>query len=155
MQRRSFLKNIAAAMAATAVVPHVSMAADAKPKGPNEFSLKEAVAAITGGKPLQTSPKIKLKAPEIAENGAVVPVKVDVDSAMTDAEHVQAIYVLATKNNNVRCAYVHLTPANGQATFGTRVKLGGTQDVLAIAKMSDGSFISASQNVKVTIGGCG
>jgi len=156
MQRRSFLRNMAAAVAATAVVPHMSMAADAaKPKGPNEMSLKAAIDALTGGKGIQTSSKVHLKAPEIAENGAVVPVKIDVDSPMTDKEYVKGIYVFATKNNNVRCASVHLTPANGEASFGTRIKLGGTQDVLAVAEMSDGSFLSATQNVKVTIGGCG
>jgi sulfur-oxidizing protein SoxY len=48
-----------------------------------------------------------------------------------------------------------LTPANGEAYFGTRVKLGGTQDIVAIAEMSDGTFLSTKQNVKVTIGGCG
>jgi sulfur-oxidizing protein SoxY len=48
-----------------------------------------------------------------------------------------------------------LTPANGEASFGTRIKLGSTQDVVAIAEMSDGTFLSAKQNVEVTIGGCG
>ena len=98
---------------------------------------------------------ISLKAPEIAENGAVVPIKVEVKSPMTSKDYVKEIHVLATRNGNVRCISVNLTPENGKALFGTRIKLSGTQDILAIAKMSDGTFISASQNVKVTIGGCG
>ena len=74
---------------------------------------------------------------------------------MTDKDYVKAIHILATKNGNVRCADIYLSPMNGKAHFGTRIKLGGTQEVVAIAEMSDGTFLSASQNVKVTIGGCG
>ncbi len=156
MQRRLFLKGCGAALAASAVVPSMVMAEEAKaPKSANAMSYAAALEAITGGKAVTASSKVELKAPEIAENGAVVPIKVTVESPMTDNDYVKAIHVLATKNFNARCANVFLTPANGKALFGTRIKLGGTQDVVAIVEMSDGSFLSASQNVKVTIGGCG
>ncbi|MDX9965575.1 thiosulfate oxidation carrier protein SoxY [Sulfuricurvum sp. IAE1] len=156
MERRSFLKGFGAAAACAAVLPHIASAAEEKrPAGPNEMNYNTAVAAITGGKPLVASAKVKMEAPEIAENGAVVPVKVTVESPMTQKDYVKAIHVLASKNGNVRCANIYLTPANGEAFFGTRVKLGGTQDVVAIAEMSDGTFLTAKQNVKVTIGGCG
>lgn len=156
MERRSFLKGFGAIAACAVALPQVASAADEKkPVGPNEMNYETAVAAITGGKPLVASSKVKVEAPEIAENGAVVPVKVSVESPMSDKEYVKAIHVLASKNGNVRCANVYLTPANGEAFFGTRVKLGGTQDVVAIAEMSDGTFLTAKQNVKVTIGGCG
>lgn len=156
MQRRSFLKSFGAAAACAVAVPHIASAADEKkPAGPNEMNYDTAVAAITGGKGFAMSDKVKLEAPEIAENGAVVPVKATVDSPMTSSDYVKAIHIIASKNGNVRCADVLLTPANGEAFFGTRVKLGGTQDVVAIAELSNGSFIGAKQNVKVTIGGCG
>jgi len=156
MERRSFLKGFGAAAACAIALPHVAGAAEEKKSGgPNEMSFETAVAAITGGKALTPSAKVKMEAPEIAENGAVVPVKVSVESPMTAKEYVKAIHILASKNGNVRCANIYLTPANGEAYFGTRIKLGGTQDVVAIAEMSDGSFLSAKQNVKVTIGGCG
>lgn len=156
MQRRLFLKGCGAALVASTVIPSSVMAADApKPTGPNKLSYADAVAAITGGKAVTVSSKVELKAPEIAENGAVVPIKVTVESPMTDSDYVKAIHVLATKNGNARCADLFLTPANGRAHFGTRIKLGGTQDVVAIVEMSNGTFLSASQNVKVTIGGCG
>ena len=158
MQRRLFLKGCGAALAASAVVPSIVMAKDAKAPaagGANAMSYEAALAAITGGKSVTVSSKVALKAPEIAENGAVVPIKVSVESPMTEKDYVKAIHVLASKNFNARCANVFLTPANGKALFGTRIKLGGTQDVVAIVEMSDGSFLSASQNVKVTIGGCG
>jgi sulfur-oxidizing protein SoxY len=148
MQRRSFLRGLGLVAAASAVVaPSMVMAAEA-PKGPNALNIDAAVAAITGGKSVVASPKVHLKAPEIAENGAVVPVTVDVDSPMTEDDYVKAIHIFATKNSNVRCADVMLTPANGEAMFATRVKL-------ALVETSKGEFLSASQNVKVTIGGCG
>jgi len=156
MERRSFLKGFGAAAACAMALPQMANAADEKkPVGPNEMNFETAVAAITGGKPLVPSAKVKVEAPEIAENGAVVPVKVTVESPMNDKDYVKAIHVFASKNGNVRCANVYLTSANGEAFFGTRVKLGGTQDVVAIAEMSDGTFLSGKQNVKVTIGGCG
>ncbi|MDP3466452.1 MAG: thiosulfate oxidation carrier protein SoxY [Sulfuricurvum sp.] len=157
MERRSFLKSFGTAAACAALLPHVASAADEAKKvvGPNEMNYETAVAAITGGKALIPSAKVVISAPEIAENGAVVPVKITVDSPMSDKEYVKAIHVLASKNGNVRCANIYLTPANGEASFGTRIKLGGTQDVVAIAQMSDGTFLTAKQNVKVTIGGCG
>jgi sulfur-oxidizing protein SoxY len=154
MQRRDFVKTLGFAAIASAALPVMSFGAEA-PKGPNAFSYKQAVDAITGGKAPISSAKVTLKVPEIAENGAVVPVTVEVDSPMTEKDYVKTIHVFATKNNNARCVAVHLTPANGKAIFSTRVKLGGTQDVAALVEMSDGTFLTAAQSVKVTIGGCG
>lgn len=154
MQRRDFIKTLGAVAVVGAVIPVMSFGAETV-KGPNAFSYQQAIDAITGGKVPVKSDKIHLKVPEIAENGAVVPVTVEVDSPMTESDYVKAIHIFATKNNNVRCVAMHLTPANGKAILATRVKLGGTQDVAALVEMSDGSFLVAAQSVKVTIGGCG
>ncbi|WP_457746587.1 thiosulfate oxidation carrier protein SoxY [Sulfurimonas sp.] len=156
MLRRDFFKKLGSVAAVGAVLPAMSFAADApKPISPNKMGYKTAIDAITGGKTPKASKKIKLKAPEIAENGAVVPITVEVDSPMTDSDYVKAIHILASKNSNARCIDVNLTPANGKAMFATRIKLGGTQDVTALVELSDGEFLIASQSVKVTIGGCG
>ena len=155
MQRRDFFKKLGAVAAVAAVIPAMSFAEDAKPVSPNKMSLKTAIDAITGGKTPKASSKVKLKVPEIAENGAVVPVTVEVDSPMTDADYVKAIHIFAGKNSNARCIDVHLTPANGKAMLATRIKLGGTQEVTALIALSNGDFLIASQSVKVTIGGCG
>jgi sulfur-oxidizing protein SoxY len=155
MQRRSFLRGLGLVAVASAVVtPAVVMGAEA-PKGANALNIDAAIKAITGGKPVIESAKVKMKAPEIAENGAVVPVTVSVDSPMTEDDYVKAIHIFATKNSNVRCADVMLSPANGVAMFSSRVKLGTSQDVMALVETSKGEFLSAAQNVKVTIGGCG
>jgi sulfur-oxidizing protein SoxY len=156
MQRRDFFKKLGTVVAISAVAPMVSFGADAKKaKGPNELSYEKALEAITNGKGAKASTKVHLKVPEIAENGAVVPVLVEVDSPMTEKDYVKTIHIFATKNNNSRCLAVHFTPANGKAMIATRVKLGSTQDIAAVVEMSDGTFLSASQSVKVTIGGCG
>ncbi len=153
MQRRSFLRGLGlVAVASTVSTPTMLLAA---PKGPNELNIDLAVKAITGAKAVVKSEKVHMKAPEIAENGAVVPVTVTVDSPMTDDDYIKAIHIFATKNSNVRCADVMLTPMNGIAMFATRVKLGKSQEIMALVETSKGEFLSTSQSVKVTIGGCG
>ena len=160
MKRRKFIKSMLAASAVAATVTPVALMAkeEAKktaPKSPNALTIDAAIDAITGGKGAKDSDKVQLTVPEIAENGAVVPVKVHVDHPMEENNYVKAIHVLAAKNGNSRCVDVMLTPANGKAYFATRIKLGGTQEVVGLAELSDGSFIKAAKSVKVTIGGCG
>ena len=156
MKRRNFLKGLAAtAPLAVVATPMTLSAKDEKPKGPNALDLKSAMDTITGGKGAQESDKIKLTVPEIAENGAVVPIKVEVDHPMEEANHVKAIHIIATKNGNVRCADVMLTPANDKGYFATRIKLATSQDVMALVALSNGDFIKVQKPVKVTIGGCG
>ena len=157
MKRRAFIQGIMA-VSAVAATPAALMAKEGgkpKKKGPNDLSYEAAVDAITGGKGAKDSDKIKLTVPEIAENGAVVPVKVEVDHPMEEGNYVKAIHVLNTKNGNARCADVMLTPANGKGYFATRIKLGGTQEVVGLVELSDGTFIKKGKSVKVTIGGCG
>ncbi|MBL6970142.1 MAG: thiosulfate oxidation carrier protein SoxY [Campylobacterales bacterium] len=151
MERRQFIQTLGAAAVVTTMIPTASFAGATSP---NAIAYKEAVKAITGGKEPVTG-KIKLKAPEIAENGAVVPVTAELDSPMTSSDYVKAIHILTTKNGNSRSISAYLTPANGKAMLSTRIKLGATQEVSVIAELSDGSFVSAAQSVKVTIGGCG
>lgn len=157
MERRNFMKSlmVVSAVAAAPVVLMAKEEAKAKKKGPNDLTVEAAIEAITGGKEVKESDKIKLTVPEIAENGAVVPVKVNVDHPMEEANYVKAIHVLNSKNGNARCVDVMLTPANGKGYFATRVKLSSTQEVIALVELSDGTFIKAVKSVKVTIGGCG
>ena len=161
MKRRKFLKSFASASVVASVVsvPTLLSAKDEakKPKivSPNKMDLDTAIKAATGGAKVADSDKITLTVPEIAENGAVVPVKVKVDHPMTKDSYVKTITVYASQNQNVRCVDAVLSPANGKAYFATRIKLGKSQDVVALVGLSDGTFIKAAKGVKVTIGGCG
>ncbi|NIY71070.1 thiosulfate oxidation carrier protein SoxY [Marivivens donghaensis] len=107
----------------------------------------EAINAFTGGAEVGEG-GLTLTAPEIAENGNTVPIEVDAPGAT-------AILVLAAGNPTPAVATFNFGPLAGAQMASTRIRLAGTQDVIAIAKMSDGSFVRASKEVKVTIGGCG
>ncbi len=115
---------------------------------------EEAIKKFTGGKtPVQG--KIKLDLPEIAENGNTVPMTVTVESPMTEQSHVTDVLILADENPRSGVVTFHFSPASGVAEANTRIRLAATQDVIAVAKMNDGSVFMASKQVKVTIGGCG
>ena len=105
------------------------------------------MATFTGGAEAGSG-DITLTAPEIAENGNTVPVSVNAPGAV-------AIAVFATGNPTPGVATFNFGPLAGSQSASTRIRLAGTQDVVAIAKLADGSFIKAASTVKVTIGGCG
>ncbi|RFP86877.1 thiosulfate oxidation carrier protein SoxY [Rhodobacteraceae bacterium 63075] len=107
----------------------------------------DAIAEFTGGAEVMDG-GVTLTAPEIAENGNTVPISVE-------AEGASAIMVLAMGNPTPGVATFNFGELAGSQSASTRIRLAGTQDVVAIAKMADGSFAKASKTVKVTIGGCG
>lgn len=114
----------------------------------------DKIMAFTGGKEPQSG-KITLVAPEIAENGNTVPVSVEVESAMSGDDLVDSVIILAEGNPNPDVAVFHFTALSGSATATTRMRLAKTQNVIAVAKMADGSVYMDKKEVKVTIGGCG
>jgi len=107
----------------------------------------EQIEAFTGGAEMG-SEGITLTAPEIAENGNTVPISVDAPGATE-------IMILALGNPTPPVGTFKFGPLAASHSASTRIRLAGTQDVVAIAKMADGSFVKASSTVKVTIGGCG
>ena len=110
-------------------------------------AVEDEIAAFTGGAEVGTA-GITLIAPEIAENGNTVPIEVNAPGA-------EAIIVFAAGNPTPSVATFNFGPLAASQSAATRIRLAGTQDVVAIARMADGSFAQASQEVKVTIGGCG
>ncbi len=108
---------------------------------------EDAIAEFTGGAEVANT-GVTLTAPEIAENGNTVPISVDAPGAT-------AIMVLAAGNPTPGVATFNFGPLAAAQSASTRIRLAGTQDVIAVAKMADGSFAQASSTVKVTIGGCG
>ncbi len=115
---------------------------------------KKRIMEFSGGKE-PASGKITLKAPEIAENGNTVPISVSVESAMSGDDLVESVMILAEGNPNPAVATFHFTEMSGEASATTRMRLAKTQNVVAVAKMKDGSVYSDTRLVKVTIGGCG
>lgn len=97
---------------------------------------------------------IALQVPETAENGAVVPVTVVVDSPMTAEQHVCAIHLVATKNPTPGIASFRLTPASGKAQVSMRIRLAEKQTLLVFAEHSDGAVNRAAAEIKVSVGGC-
>ena len=118
-----------------------------------EEEAMKAVMEFAGGEP--QAGRISLTAPEIAENGNTVPVTVSVESPMTDADHVQSVVLYADGNPNPFVITFNFTPMSGEATATTRIRLAKTQNVIAVARMKDGSVYMDKKEVKVTIGGCG
>lgn len=122
------------------------------------FAAAEDAAKVmgdfAGGKEPQTG-KITLTAPEIAENGNTVPITVEVDSKMAEGDMVESVMILADGNPRPEVATFHFTALSGAAAATTRMRLAKTQNVIALAKMADGSVYMDRKEVKVTIGGCG
>jgi len=114
----------------------------------------EAVMKLIGDKK-PADGKISFDLPQIAENGNTVPVGVTVESPMTADNYVKTVHLFADGNPAPEVASLHFTPMSGKASAATRMRLAGTQNVVAVAEMSDGSVYRAQQEVKVTIGGCG
>jgi sulfur-oxidizing protein SoxY len=148
LNRREALTAIGGATMALAAVVTVGPAM-ASPK-----SAQKALAKLTGGRAVKKG-RVKLKLPPIAENGNTVPMTISVDSPMTAGDYVKAIHVLADGNPTPDVASFFFTPASGKAQVTTRIRMAKTQNIIAVAEMSNGSLYQGSKNVKVTIGGCG
>jgi sulfur-oxidizing protein SoxY len=126
---------------AAARAEYPSSAFDAK-------TLAEALKALGAGAPVE-SKDVTLQAPDIAENGAVVPL-----ACATGLAGVKRLLLLVEKNPSPLCAVFEVSDAV-EASFNTRVKMGQSSNVHAVALMGDGRVLFASKEVKVTLGGCG
>jgi sulfur-oxidizing protein SoxY len=116
----------------------------------------DTLQRLFAGRPLQPAgDRLKIEAPMIAENGAVVPIKIDANLPMAPDNYVRKVYVIADKNRRPLNATFTLTPDAGKASLATNVRLAETSDVRVIAEMSTGALYEAKQEVKVTVGGCG
>jgi sulfur-oxidizing protein SoxY len=111
-------------------------------------SAEDAIKALFQDEVLEESGKVTLKAPDIAENGAVVPV-----SVKSDLEGVESITIIVENNPSPLAASFELS-ADAEAEISTRIKVGKTSNVIAVVK-ANGKLYSTRKEVKVTIGGCG
>jgi sulfur-oxidizing protein SoxY len=155
MTRRAVLGRLGAAAVVAAAGGARPRPAAAQTLGQNE-PVEVALKRVFGTRPIKDgSGLVKLDIPLIAENGAVVPVAVEVNAPMTPQAHVKHIYVVADKNRIPIVARAALTPDSGQAYMGANIRLGETGDVRAIVEQSDGTLLQVKREVKVTVGGCG
>lgn len=115
--------------------------------------LETAVKELTGGAAVQQG-RVKLDLPALAENGFSVPITVSVESPMTAADHVQTIHILSEKNPVTDIVAFRVGPRSGHALVSTSVRLADSQKVVAVARMSDGSFWSGGAEIIVTIAAC-
>ena len=122
-------------------------------RGADADSVEVMVFKVTGGATVQPG-RVKLDLPVLADNGNSVSLKVSVDSPMTAARYVNSIHIYAARNPRPNVANFYLGPRAGRAQVSTRVRLGGSQRVLAVAALSDGSFWSATADVVVTLSAC-
>jgi sulfur-oxidizing protein SoxY len=102
---------------------------------------------VTGG--------IEMDLPEQVENGDYVPLALSVDNPMTPDDHVKAIYLLSTANPRAHVATYRFTLLSGKARVTSRMRLAKTQEVVALAELSDGRFLMSQTHVDVKVGGCG
>lgn len=149
-QRRILLKSglaVTALGSMALLVPKAVLAAWPE-KAFQAKKLPEALTALAGSDSLTESGDIKIKAPDIAENGAVVPITVS-----TDMDGIESISIVAVNNPSPLIASFNL--GDGALGFvSTRIKMGKSGDVIAVVK-AGGKLYSAKKGVKVTIGGCG
>jgi len=148
--RRETLKHsavVAGLLASTGLFPQFAHAAfnkaafDAK-------SVQDVLKAIGPGA-LAESKDVTITGPDIAENGAVVPL-----GATTTLPNVKQLLILVEKNPSVLVAMFHMSDSI-DATVSTRAKMGQSSDVYAVAITADGKALFAKKEVKVTLGGCG
>lgn len=117
------------------------------------LSLPQMLNPIVQGAALREG-AINMELPVLADNGLLVPVKVVVDSPMTAQDHVTHVYLLSQRNPVTRMAVFHLGPWSGRAEVSTRLRLAGSQKVVALARLSDGSFRWQQADVIVTESAC-
>ena len=112
-----------------------------------------AIKAAFGDTP-RTDGKVQLKLPPLAENGNVVPLTVTIDSPNTPTDFVKRVAIFANRNPRPLIATFMFGPKAAKTMFSTNMRLSGTQDVIGIAEMSDGTLYQSQLRVMVTVGAC-
>ncbi len=147
IDRRQFVLGSTAVAAVTAYLGLGGNSAHAN-------TWQDAMKAVVGdSKP--TDGKISLELPEIAENGNTVPFNISIASPMSENDYVKSVHIFASGNPRPDVTSFEFTPLSGKAEVSSRMRLSKTQDVIAVAQMSDGKYYMGKRTVKVTIGGCG
>lgn len=116
-------------------------------------TFEDMVQPIVKGAPISKK-DVSLEAPLLADNGSLVPVQIQVQSPMTAQDHVTHIYLLSQRNPVTQMAVFQLSPLNGRAEVSTRMRLAGTQEVVALVRLSNGEFRYKDMEIIVTESAC-
>ena len=144
LSRRRLLQ----AGASTVLISMLPSKASATPE-----EMQVAIREMFGDRPINEG-RVDLKLPPLAENGHSVPLSVSVQSPMTEDDHVKRIVIFSPVNPISKIISFNLGPRSGKAEVSTRVRLGGTQQVRAVAEMSDGSLWIGTATTLVTLAAC-
>ena len=128
--------------------PGEAIAAEWNKSAFDTHSLDETMKALGGSAPVPSKDIAFFSTPDIAENGAVVPIGIT-----SQVPNTQSIAILVEKNPNMLAAVFDI-PAGTEPSLSTRIKMGQTSNVFALVK-ADGKYYMASKEIKVTLGGCG
>jgi sulfur-oxidizing protein SoxY len=129
------------------------LAVTLRPAQATPASMASAIRIVVGTEQVKTG-KVKLEVPALVENGNTVPMTVSVAHPMAPEDHVRSIHVFNEKNPQPNIGNFYFSPQAGRAQVSTRIRLADSQKVVAIAKLSDGTFWSASVDVVVTLAAC-
>jgi sulfur-oxidizing protein SoxY len=143
LSRRSALAAGAGALSALVV----------RPAGATSETMQAAIREFSAGGKI-TPGKVTMDIPPLVENGNSVPLTIIVDSPMTEQDFVKAIAVFNERNPQPNIATFHLSPRSGRAHVSTRIRLGDSQTILAVAQLSDGTLWSGSAELIVTLPAC-
>ncbi|HTG08867.1 MAG TPA: SoxY-related AACIE arm protein [Bradyrhizobium sp.] len=146
--RRQFL-GLAGGAAVLGTVPVLTL----RPAEATPAMLAAAIRNVVGEAEVRTG-KVKLDVPPLVENGNTVPMTVSVLSPMTPEDYVKSIHVFNEKNPQPNVGNFYLGPHAGRAQVSTRIRLADSQKIVAIARLSDDSFWSATVDVVVTLAAC-
>lgn len=124
-----------------------------RPANASPEELAAAINAFAAGAPVRAG-RVKLEVAPLVENGNVVPIKVSVDSPMSEADHVEAIAVFNERNPQRDVIVCRLGPRAGRAVVSARIRLATSQQLVAVAQMNDGSCWTHTVDVIVTLAAC-
>lgn len=150
LARRGLLRAATGAVALLVLPVPLARAASDAPLAPE---VEAAVAAVLAGR-IPVEAGVGIEVPDRVENGGQVPVTVRIDSPMTEADHVTAIHLIASRNPTPGIGTFHLTPHLARAEVFTRIRLGEEQRLLVLAELSDGRVLAGAARIAVATGGC-
>ena len=142
------------AMAGTGVIAAAGIGLFAGNAMADPAAVAKAMAKNIGKKSAKSG-RVTLELPQIAENGNTVPIAVEVESPMSSSDYVKAVHIYAEGNPAPDVATFRFTPDSGRARVSTRMRMIKSQNIVAVAEMSNGKVHMVKNAVKVTIGGCG